>query len=166
MIEVRAEIYDFSRDLNGNPTANFTLWLHGKLLFVSRRRVQTGYASSYAAGALWKANKLIKGKAVNLEVVRYEGSRSEGALSVMFQTKRIAITLEQAKRLSHRDIIYHLSMKNADGTMVRARVNGQLKLWKTRPTEFRLPMEYGVYECFYLDLDDTNASEWSLEGDQ
>ena len=50
------------------------------------------------------------------------------------------ITKEQAISLTYRDTIYHVRAKNADGSPMRARVNGAIKLWKTRPLEFRLPI--------------------------
>ena len=72
------------------------------------------------------------------------------------------ITLEQAKKLKHGDTLHHMSVKNADGTPARCRVNGKIKLWKTRPNEFRLPVKHGLRDCFYLGLD--NADSWELPG--
>jgi CCR4-NOT transcriptional regulation complex NOT5 subunit len=31
------------------------------------------------------------------------------------------------------------------------RVNGQVKTWKTRPDEFKLPIKHGLYSYAYLD---------------
>lgn len=31
------------------------------------------------------------------------------------------------------------------------RRNGQNKLWKTRPDEFRIPVKYGLYAYAYVD---------------
>jgi len=53
---------------------------------------------------------------------------------------------------------WHRTARNSDGTPVRCRRNGQLKLWKTRPTEFRLPVKYGLKECFYIT--EFNCSDW------
>ncbi len=36
------------------------------------------------------------------------------------------------------------------GLPIRCRSNGKLKTWKTRPTDFRLPVKYGFKDCFYL----------------
>jgi len=58
------------------------------------------------------------------------------------------------------DIFHHKTAKNADGTPVRARVNGKCKTWKTRPDDFRLPVKYGLRDCFYLTPE--NAADWEL----
>ena len=68
--------------------------------------------------------------------------------------------LSQIKKLSHGDILEHATIKNADGTPARARVNGKLKLWKTRPCDFKLPLKHGLYDFLYLEP--SNASEWSI----
>ena len=47
-------------------------------------------------------------------------------------------------------ILHHVSLHNADGSPLRARVNGRPKLWITRPEEFRLPMKHGLQHCFYI----------------
>lgn len=70
------------------------------------------------------------------------------------------ITLEQAKNLTYRTVVHHLSVKNADRTPLRGRVNGKCQTWKTRPNEFRLPMKYGLKQCFYIT--DTNCGDWNL----
>ena len=70
------------------------------------------------------------------------------------------ITKEQTISLTYRDTIYHVRAKNAYGSPMRARVNGAIKLWKTRPLEFRLPIARGLYEHGYLD--EANAESWSL----
>jgi hypothetical protein len=69
-------------------------------------------------------------------------------------TKRDAITAHYGRTFHHK------TLKNADGTPLRARVNGQCKVWKTRPAEFRLPMKHGLKECFYIDH--TNSDEWEI----
>lgn len=70
------------------------------------------------------------------------------------------ITKETAVALTYRQILHHRSRINADGTPVRCRVNGMCKTWKTRPTEFRLPVKHGLYDCFYITP--SNAEEWSV----
>ena len=70
------------------------------------------------------------------------------------------ITKQVAVESEYRQEFHHVSLKNADGTPVRCRVNGKCKVWKTRPQEFRLPVKYGMYECFYITQD--NANEWNL----
>jgi hypothetical protein len=64
----------------------------------------------------------------------------------------------QAVNSGYRDEFYHVSLKNADGTPVRCRVNGACKTWKTRPNEFRLPVKHGLKSCFYIT--EENAHEW------
>jgi hypothetical protein len=68
------------------------------------------------------------------------------------------MTREQAMNAQYRQEFHHVTLKNADGTPMRARVNGRCKTWKTRPDDFRLPMKHGLYECFYVD--ETNAGDW------
>ena len=68
------------------------------------------------------------------------------------------ITKQQAIDSKHRQEFNHVSVKNADGTPARCRVNGRCKVWKTRPLEFRLPVKHGLYDCFYITQD--NADEW------
>lgn len=70
------------------------------------------------------------------------------------------ITLEQAKKLTYRQEIYDKFYQNADGTPQRWRVNGQIKLWKTRPEHFKLPIKRGLWEYSYLTHD--NAHEFAL----
>jgi len=65
------------------------------------------------------------------------------------------ITKEQAMTARNFE---HVSLKNADGTPVRCRVNGACKTWKTRTADFKLPVKYGLKQCFYID--NTNAHEW------
>lgn len=48
------------------------------------------------------------------------------------------------------------------GKVIRARVNGKCQIWKTRPTVFKLPMKYGLKECFYITPAE-NASEWHIK---
>jgi hypothetical protein len=66
-----------------------------------------------------------------------------------------AVTIETASTARE---FWHRTARNSDGTPVRCRKNGMLKLWKTRPTEFRLPVKYGLKECFYIT--EFNAGDW------
>ena len=71
------------------------------------------------------------------------------------------ITLEQAKSLKFGDILYSTLHKNADGTPQRWRVNGVVKVWKTRPDEVKVPVKRGLYSYDYLthnDLDIVSLS--------
>lgn len=60
------------------------------------------------------------------------------------------ITLEQAKNLSHGDILYHVTNRNADFTPQRWRVSGKPKTWKTRPNEVKVPVKFGLYGNDYV----------------
>jgi hypothetical protein len=62
--------------------------------------------------------------------------------------------------LSWNTVFHHKTLKNADGTPLRARLNGKVKLWKTRPEEFRIPVKYGLKQCFYITQD--NINEWEI----
>ena len=66
----------------------------------------------------------------------------------------MSITLAQAKALQYRDILYHVSNRNADGSAQRWRVNGKVKTWKTRPNEVRVPLKHGLYSYDYLTHND------------
>jgi hypothetical protein len=54
----------------------------------------------------------------------------------------------------------HTTLTNRDGTPLRARSNGMVKVWKTRPGEFQLPAKYGLKQCFYIT--ERNADEWVI----
>ena len=56
------------------------------------------------------------------------------------------------------DNFEHVTLKNRDGTALRARRNGRTQTWKTRPTEFRIPIKHGLYT--YAEITHWNASEW------
>ena len=60
------------------------------------------------------------------------------------------ITKDQAVAATHRDIFYHCTLTNTDGSQLRARVNGKCKTWKRHPEHFSLPMKHGMYTYFYL----------------
>ena len=62
----------------------------------------------------------------------------------------MAITLKQAKKLKHGDILHHTHNKNADGTPQRWKVNGKVKLWKRNPERIKVPLKYGLYRYDYL----------------
>lgn len=68
------------------------------------------------------------------------------------------INREIALTLRHGQQLIHAHVKNADGTPMRARVNGRCQTWATRPDEWRLPCKHGLKQCF--DLDHTNAHYW------
>jgi len=54
-------------------------------------------------------------------------------------------------RLATREDIDNVSIREFyDVTGSRWRRNGALKTWKTRPTEFRQPVKYGLYGYDYI----------------
>jgi len=52
----------------------------------------------------------------------------------------------------------HNTVRNADGTPMRARRNGKTKTWKTRPGQFSIPIKHGLYDYGYITQD--NAADW------
>lgn len=52
----------------------------------------------------------------------------------------------------------HVKVKNAKGRPAVCRRNGKCQTWKTRPADFRLPVKYGLKECF--DITPNNAADW------
>jgi len=67
------------------------------------------------------------------------------------------ITKAQAMEARHFE---HVTLKNADGSRMRARRTGRTQTWKTRPSEFRIPIKHGLYE--YGEITHVNASEWEV----
>ena len=49
---------------------------------------------------------------------------------------------------------------NADGTPTRCRRNGKTKVWKTRPSEFKIPVKHGLYDYGYID--ENNCHEFYI----
>lgn len=60
------------------------------------------------------------------------------------------ITLTQAKKLRHGQILYTPGFYNADGTVQKWRVSGKVKTWKTKPGQVEVPIKRGMYESMYL----------------
>lgn len=52
----------------------------------------------------------------------------------------------------------HKTLKNADGTPLRARRNGKTQTWKTRPGEFRIPAKHGLKHTF--NITHNTRDEW------
>lgn len=55
-------------------------------------------------------------------------------------------------------IFWSRTLTNSDGTPLRVRRNGQLKTWKTRPGQYRLPVKYGLKTGTYIT--EANAADW------
>jgi len=62
----------------------------------------------------------------------------------------MTLSREVVDTLRPGQILLHTVITNADGTPLRARVNGRTQLWKTRPQDFKVPMKYGLRHCFYI----------------
>lgn len=73
------------------------------------------------------------------------------------------ITRENIETLYRGQILHHVTALNADKTPLRARVNGKVKVWKTFPEQFRVPMKYGLRTCF--NITDLNAKDWTIPED-
>jgi hypothetical protein len=71
------------------------------------------------------------------------------------------MTLAEAAALRHGQTVYHCSKRNADGTPMRARVMGRVKLWKRNPARIEVPMKHGMYDPFRLN--EGQLSSWSLD---
>ena len=69
------------------------------------------------------------------------------------------ISKSQAVEAKYRQVFHHTTVKNADGSPARCRVNGKCKTWKTRPNEFSLPVKHGLRQCFYIT--EVNAASWA-----
>lgn len=71
------------------------------------------------------------------------------------------ITKELALTLHHGQELWHISRTNADGSPVRARVNGRCKTWKRQPERFQLPMVHGLKNYFFYITSDEYAMSMS-----
>lgn len=55
---------------------------------------------------------------------------------------------------------WHRISRNGDGTPLRCRKSGVMKTWKTRPSDFRQPVKYGMKTSFYLTP--ANIGDWCI----
>lgn len=69
------------------------------------------------------------------------------------------LTARNAHALSRGQTLYHHIEKNRDGSPLRARANGKVKMWR-RPhnPQWQLPMKTGFKTCFYIN--DTTVDDW------
>lgn len=94
-------------------------------------------------------------------------------MNVHSQTRRYAmITRDQAVNIGrgwsseiHQDgCARHIGPRGGiTETVIRYRPNGAVKVWKTRPDEFRLPIKFGLRGYGYIDQD--NAGQFHLSTD-
>lgn len=73
------------------------------------------------------------------------------------------MTLEEAKSLRFRQIIYARNAKNSDGSPQRWRVNGTVKTWKRDASRVRVPLKHGLYA--YGELTERNLGQFELTED-
>jgi hypothetical protein len=78
----------------------------------------------------------------------------------MNATQDATLTIETVKTLRNGQTLHHVTLKTADNTPVRCRVNGQVKFWKREPERFQIPVKYGLKHCFYITQD--NVGEWAI----
>ncbi len=71
------------------------------------------------------------------------------------------ISYEEATSVGYGVRLFHVLHKDSYGNAISYRVNGKCKVWKTRPTHFRLPVKRGLYDAYYITQD--NAHEWTLD---
>lgn len=71
-----------------------------------------------------------------------------------------SLTFDTAKTLTYRTNLYHKTLRDSSGMPVTIRVNGAVKLWKTRPNDIKVPCKYGLKEGY--DLTQDNMHDWSL----
>jgi hypothetical protein len=59
-------------------------------------------------------------------------------------TKELAVTLRVGQEL------WHSFLTGADDKPIRCRVNGKCKTWVRTPAKWKLPVKYGLKNCFYI----------------
>ena len=57
-------------------------------------------------------------------------------------------------------VVFHYAPACTEKRVERWRTNGAVKLWKTRPSEFRLPVKFGLRGYSYIT--DLNADDFHL----
>lgn len=68
-----------------------------------------------------------------------------------------SVTLEELKQtdsFGYPRLPFSFKVLDHNGKARDIRANGKLKLWKTRPLDASLPMKYGMYEAFTVDIRD------------
>lgn len=69
--------------------------------------------------------------------------------------------LEEAKRLEYGQMVYHVALKNPDGTPQCWRVNGRVQIWKKTPHRVFVPLKRGLYQ--YGFICEKNLDEFELK---
>jgi hypothetical protein len=60
------------------------------------------------------------------------------------------LTLEEIQNYTRS----YVSFIDKYGKVRDAKVNGAVKLWKTRPNDVRMPLKYGLREYFFVQFED------------
>ncbi len=75
---------------------------------------------------------------------------SKALIAARIEARRniVPLTAEDILTVNRNDLLYRYFHENVthrpDGTCYEWRPNGRIQLWKTRPTQFRLPIKYGL----------------------
>lgn len=69
----------------------------------------------------------------------------------------MTISLAQAQALFVGQTLHHKTRRNADGTPMRVRKSGVVKVWK-RTGDWRMPVKHGLYDSGYIGTRDTGAT--------
>ena len=72
-------------------------------------------------------------------------------------------TYRQLTSAEVRNGMRHLLFIGNDGKTRNCRASGQLKTWKTRPADYRLPVKFGLYESSALVPDRVDPSLATFE---
>lgn len=62
---------------------------------------------------------------------------------------------------AHKGNLFHATERDSRGNSRAVRLNGRVKLWKTRPDEFEQPVKFGLYDAFRISHRD--AGDWLTE---
>lgn len=88
----------------------------------------------------------------------------------LFEKTQIEKALQQQKIINKSNVegrlnlrFEHKTEKNKDGTPLRCRQTGQVKTWKTRPEDFKIPVKHGLKTSFYIDnFENKNNNDWVI----
>ena len=83
-------------------------------------------------------------------IASYERALQGSGRGGEIEAQRPYVTRQNVERLGHGQVLYHIRDRNRDGSPARWRVNGRVKLWKTRPDEFQVPIKHGMYDFDYI----------------
>lgn len=73
------------------------------------------------------------------------------------------MTREEALSLCFGQTIYHIYLRNADKTPVRARITGRPKTYIRNPSRWYVPAKYGLKTHFRLS--EENIEDWQLSAE-